>query len=868
MASPMQLSAASLQAYSRLPPLPPGRRRLRSLRLLWRLPGSFSIKVNLLTVGRISRLRDARSSLRCLSMANTEIEAVESREQVERPPFDINLAVILAGFSFEAYTTPPENIGRHEGDAAGCKTVYLSESFVREIYDGQLLIKLKKGIDLPAMDPWGTSDPYVVMQMDGQIVKSKVKWGTKEPTWNENFTFNIKLPPTKTLQVAAWDANLVTPHKRMGNVGIGLELLCDGNLHELVVELEGMGGGGKLQLEVRYKSFDEIEDEKKWWRLPFVSEFFRQNGFGAALKSIVGSETVPARQFVEYAFGQLKSFNGTYLQKEKSASSDKYVIEDKSIDSIVASEINSDINVSLSRSFNDQITNEEKNKGEASLNKNGLENGHGPRAEIQVGETTQSDKKFWKDLSNVINQRIVHKLGLPAPEKVKWDGIDLLNKIGLQSRNIAEASYVESGLASPEGQETDSNKESGSLSISAIQSSIPEIKKVTQDLLRQTDSVLGALMVLTATVSELNKDGKLLGKDESRKQDGISTYLKSEELVSLEDTLSLDEKKAEEMRALFSTAESAMEAWAMLATSLGHPSFIKSEFEKICFLDNASTDTQVAIWRDIARRRLVVAFRGTEQSRWKDLRTDLMLAPAGLNPERIGGDFKQEVQVHSGFLSAYDSVRIRIISLLKLAIGFRDDAGESQSKWHVYVTGHSLGGALATLLALELSSSQLAKRGVISVTMYNFGSPRVGNKRFAELYNEKVKDSWRVVNHRDIIPTVPRLMGYCHVAQPVYLAAGDLNDALINIELLGDGYQGDLVGEATPDVLVSEFMKGEKELIEKILQTEINIFRSIRDGSALMQHMEDFYYINLLEKVRSNYRTSQLGTSQVRERSA
>ncbi|PKI37378.1 hypothetical protein CRG98_042255 [Punica granatum] len=114
-----------------------------------------------------------------------------------------------------------------------------------------------------------------------------------------------------------------------------------------------------------------------------------------------------------------------------------------------------------------------------------------------------------------------------------------------------------------------------------------------------------------------------------------------------------------------------MEAWAMLATSLGHPSFIKSEFEKICFLDNASTDTQVAIWRDIARRRLVVAFRGTEQSRWKDLRTDLMLAPAGLNPERIGGDFKQEVQVHSGFLSAYDSVRIRIISLLKLAIGFR-----------------------------------------------------------------------------------------------------------------------------------------------------------------------------------------------------
>lgn len=47
------------------------------------------------------------------------------------------------------------------------------------------------------------------------------------------------------------------------------------------------------------------------------------------------------------------------------------------------------------------------------------------------------------------------------------------------------------------------------------------------------------------------------------------------------------------------------------------------------------------------------------------------------------------------------------------------------------------------------------------------------------LYLQKVKDSWRVVNHRDIIPTVPRLMGYCHVAQPVYLAPGDLRNALV-----------------------------------------------------------------------------------------
>ncbi|XP_022761967.1 uncharacterized protein LOC111307901 isoform X5 [Durio zibethinus] len=768
-----------------------------------------------------------------------------------------------------------ENIGRREIDAADCKTVYLSESFVREIYDGQLFIKLKKGFDFPAMDPWGTSDPYVVMQLDGQVVKSKTKWGTKKPTWNEDLTFNIKLPPAKYILVAAWDANLVTPHKRMGNAGINLESLCDGNLHEVLVELEGMGGGGKLLLEVKYKSFEDIEEEKMWWKLPFVSEFLRRNGFESALKMFVGSESVPARQFVEYAFGQLRSFNDAYFLKEQLLNGNKNVAEPvgTSNDSTVSEMSSSHVESSSEASFSDTSTETENNSEDFHLDNAGMANRQNTKPVSQV-DTMQFDKYFWKNLADVINKSVVQKLGVPVPEKLKWDGFDLLNKIGLQFQKIAEAKYIESGLATPDDQDIQGDKvlepgfaspedpenkndsAIGPFTISTIQSSLPGIKKATQDLLRQTDSVLGALMVLTAAVSQSKREGQENEtKEESsaKAESNVSSYSGGEKLPITLDGSVLDEKKAEEMRELFATAESAMEAWAMLATSLGHPSFIKSEFEKICFLDNETTDTQVAIWRDSARRRLVIAFRGTEQARWKDLWTDLMLVPAGLNPERIGGDFKQEVQVHSGFLSAYDSVRIRIISLIKASIGYIDEIAEPLHGWQVYVTGHSLGGALATLLALELSSSQLAKRGVISVTMYNFGSPRVGNRRFAEVYNEKVKDSWRIVNHRDIIPTVPHLMGYCHVAQPVYLAAGELRDALENMELFEDGYQGDVIGEYTPDVLVTEFMKGERELIEQILQTEINIFRAIRDGSALMQHMEDFYYITLLESVRSNY---------------
>ncbi|KAH9681504.1 C2 domain-containing protein [Citrus sinensis] len=758
---------------------------------------------------------------------DAEIDKVEDKEQDERPPFDINLAVILAGFAFEAYITPSSQAYHLVDAVIYVCSYFVNWSFVREIYDGQLFIKLKKGFNLPAMDPWGTSDPYVIMELDGQI--------------------------------AAWDANFVTPHKRMGNAGLNLESLCDGDSHEVLLELEGMGGGGKLQLEVSYKSFDEIQEEKKWWKLPFVSEFLKKNGFESALKMVGGSEGVSARQFVDYAFGQLKSFNDAYILKDQSSSSGDIQIEgeEKSENGAVVSDMPSKMESSSDVSVNNKSSNEESNVEEIYTHKAAMDEGDTSEVMAQVTETKKSDKHFWKNFADIVNQNVVQKLGLPVPEKLKWDAFDLLNRAGLQSQKIAEANYVESGLATPQVQDVDNDKASGSSTSNAIQSALPDIKKATKDLLKQTDSVLGALMVLTTAVSQLNKD-ETKGESSSEVEDDASRYLLSEKLPRSIDGSMLDEKKAEEMKALFSTAETAMEAWAMLASSLGHPSFIKSEFEKICFLDNESTDTQVAIWRDSAWRRLVVAFRGTEQTSWKDLRTDLMLAPVGLNPERIGGDFKQEVQVHSGFLSAYDSVRIRIISLLKLSIGFKDDSAGPLDKWHVYVTGHSLGGALATLFALELSSSQLAKQGAIFVTMYNFGSPRVGNKRFADVYNEKVKDSWRVVNPRDIIPTVPRLMGYCHVAQPVYLVAGELKDALAAMEVLKDGYQGDVIGEATPDVL----MKGEKELIEKILQTEINIFRAIRDGSALMQHMEDFYYISLLENVRKYYQPAAVSQNE------
>jgi predicted lipase len=89
--------------------------------------------------------------------------------------------------------------------------------------------------------------------------------------------------------------------------------------------------------------------------------------------------------------------------------------------------------------------------------------------------------------------------------------------------------------------------------------------------------------------------------------------------------------------------------------------------------------------------------------------------------------------------------------------------------YDIILTGHSLGAAVATLSAVDL-----IKNGT-SVSLYTFGSPRVGNKEFADyvrsLYS-KLPDkfnSYRFTHYRDVIVHVPYAsMGYEHVDTEVY----------------------------------------------------------------------------------------------------
>ncbi|RCN34479.1 triacylglycerol lipase [Ancylostoma caninum] len=73
--------------------------------------------------------------------------------------------------------------------------------------------------------------------------------------------------------------------------------------------------------------------------------------------------------------------------------------------------------------------------------------------------------------------------------------------------------------------------------------------------------------------------------------------------------------------------------------------------------------------------------------------------------------------------------------------------------YSIMFTGHSLGGALASL-----ASTIYAHRNPIlkdRIHLITFGQPRVGNFEYAETHNRLVPNSWRIVHKYDLVAHLP-----------------------------------------------------------------------------------------------------------------
>ena len=123
----------------------------------------------------------------------------------------------------------------------------------------------------------------------------------------------------------------------------------------------------------------------------------------------------------------------------------------------------------------------------------------------------------------------------------------------------------------------------------------------------------------------------------------------------------------------------------------------------------------------------------------------------GVNPD---------IKVHRGFIQQYKTIKATILEHI---IKERDNGCT-----RVIVTGHSLGGALATLCALDIQFHHPD----LEIICIPIASPRVGNKRFTKSFNWRVPETYRFVYRNDSVCKVPyTFLGYKHVKEKVYLGS-------------------------------------------------------------------------------------------------
>ena len=86
--------------------------------------------------------------------------------------------------------------------------------------------------------------------------------------------------------------------------------------------------------------------------------------------------------------------------------------------------------------------------------------------------------------------------------------------------------------------------------------------------------------------------------------------------------------------------------------------------------------------------------------------------------------------------------------------------------YQIWVTGHSLGAAIASLASTWLAYYNIAPRK--NIILYTFGMPRVGNYDYALQHDQLVNNSWRVVNDNDLAPHFPTIASLSIVNGPYH----------------------------------------------------------------------------------------------------
>jgi len=168
----------------------------------------------------------------------------------------------------------------------------------------------------------------------------------------------------------------------------------------------------------------------------------------------------------------------------------------------------------------------------------------------------------------------------------------------------------------------------------------------------------------------------------------------------------------------------------------------KKEYKKLgwsnhIFLEHKGAQCYI-VWN---KDDIALCFRGTEPDEMSDVLADLNVFP---NKSMTDG------WVHAGFKGELDKLWSHIEPMVL-----------EYSKKNLYVCGHSLGAAMATICTSRIEEFRKVE------VLYTYGSPRAGTRSFVK---EIKTPHWRFVNNNDIVTRIPlALMGYKHHGNLCYI---------------------------------------------------------------------------------------------------
>ncbi|MGK7913937.1 MAG: lipase family protein [Prochloraceae cyanobacterium] len=176
---------------------------------------------------------------------------------------------------------------------------------------------------------------------------------------------------------------------------------------------------------------------------------------------------------------------------------------------------------------------------------------------------------------------------------------------------------------------------------------------------------------------------------------------------------------------------------------------------------------------------IVLSFIGTEsEEKFRNWRTNLDIDPVKFESDDC--DLKEQendkIKVHDRFQKAWISNRIKQ-EVLKAINNWKQENLIDE----IWVAGHSLGAALATLAATNLREKY--KKEKIEFTLCTFGSLCVGNGKFFKHFNNLGIKTYRYVNNNDVVTTIPKNLIFSQLFGKGYKHIGDRSDLNLYVYL-------------------------------------------------------------------------------------